>query len=336
MLDILKVLHIQRKKTIYFSVENLFNNVRKNINNINISLKISSRPSSGFINRIINIMEILNLKFDVNHVLGDIHYLSIFLNKKNTILTVLDCITLHQLKGLKYYIIFFFWYYFPVRRLNHITVISSFVRDELVSFTNCNPNKISVIHCCISDSFFSSIKKSTFNKQCPSILVIGTTPNKNLNRIVKSLKNINCKLIIVGNLNETNKNFLTKQSISYENLFNLSEKELINTYLSSDILLFASLYEGFGLPIIEANALGIPVITSNITSMPEISADAACLVNPMDVKCITFAVKKIISDDNYRLNLVKKGFNNCTRFKSEVIAKQYENLYNDVYYTKSK
>jgi hypothetical protein len=56
MLDMLKVLHIQRKKTIYFSVENLFNNVRKNINNINISLKISSRPSSGFINRIINIM----------------------------------------------------------------------------------------------------------------------------------------------------------------------------------------------------------------------------------------------------------------------------------------
>ena len=56
--------------------------LEKTSNNVNISLKISSRPSSGFINRIINIMEILNLKFDVNHVLGDIHYLSIFLNKK--------------------------------------------------------------------------------------------------------------------------------------------------------------------------------------------------------------------------------------------------------------
>lgn len=323
-----KITHIQRKKTFFFSVENIFSSIRSNISKkMKISLFISKYSSSGILKRLYNICEMFFLKSDLYHVLGDVHYLTISLNSKKTILTILDCVSLYKLKGLKYYFIYFFWYYLPVRRVKHVTVISNYVKKELIETTGCNPKKVSVIYCCISNRFFETQKKKLININNPTIIMVGTTSNKNLNRAFECIAKTNCKLIIIGNLSKNQILDLKKFKINYENFFDLSEYQLIQKYLVSDILLFPSTYEGFGLPIIEANALGIPVITSNVCSMPEVAMDAAILVNPYSTNEIINAINALKKDSKLRNKLITNGFRNSQRFRVNTITKQYEELY---------
>ena len=101
-------------------------------------------------------------------------------------------------------------------------------------------------------------------------------------------------------------------------------------YRLCDILLFCSLYEGFGLPIIEAQAVGRPVITSNYGAMKEISNGSACLVNPKDPNSIYSGLKKIVKNKKYRESLVFKGFRNVKRFSAQKIGRDYVNLYKKI------
>jgi glycosyltransferase involved in cell wall biosynthesis len=96
------------------------------------------------------------------------------------------------------------------------------------------------------------------------------------------------------------------------------------------MVVFVSTYEGFGLPIVEANATGRPVITSNICSMPEIAGSAACLVDPSDCSSIRQGILRVMNDDGYRAGLVAMGFDNVKRFRASLIAAQYAELYHDI------
>ena len=92
-------------------------------------------------------------------------------------------------------------------------------------------------------------------------------------------------------------------------------------------MIFASTYEGFGLPIIEANAVGRPVVTSKLSPMTEVAGDAASLVNPYDSSNIRAGVMRIINDPFYRESLVKAGFENALRFSAESVAESYAKVY---------
>ena len=97
-----------------------------------------------------------------------------------------------------------------------------------------------------------------------------------------------------------------------------------------DMVIFVSLIEGFGLPIIEAQATGRPVVTSNISAMPETAGDGACLVDPYNIKDIRKGVLKVINDTDYRNSLINHGIKNVNRFLPEVIAAYYLTLYKRV------
>jgi glycosyltransferase involved in cell wall biosynthesis len=84
------------------------------------------------------------------------------------------------------------------------------------------------------------------------------------------------------------------------------------------------------MPIVEANIVGRPVITSNLLSMPEVAGDAALIVNPYSINEIRQGILKIISDDDYRNDLIEKGFKNAEKFTINIIADVYLNLYNEV------
>ena len=118
--------------------------------------------------------------------------------------------------------------------------------------------------------------------------------------------------------------------VEFSTVANISDQEIIEKYKQSDIVILASTYEGFGLPIIEANAVGRPVITGNILSMPEVAGNAACLVNPFDVESIRTGIFRLIQDTAYREELVQNGFKNVERFKPEAIAMQYLALYREL------
>jgi glycosyltransferase involved in cell wall biosynthesis len=97
------------------------------------------------------------------------------------------------------------------------------------------------------------------------------------------------------------------------------------------MVLFASTYEGFGMPIVEANTVGRPVITSNLLSMPEVAGDAALIVNPYNVDEIRNGIIKIIEDDEYRNQLINNGFRNAERFSLRNISEEYLKLYNKMF-----
>jgi glycosyltransferase involved in cell wall biosynthesis len=111
----------------------------------------------------------------------------------------------------------------------------------------------------------------------------------------------------------------------------LSNEDLLKQYQCADMLVFASTYEGFGLPIVEANAVGRAVVTSNICSMPEVAGDAACLVDPYDVESIRKGILQVINCADYRAALVTAGLKNVERFRPEKIAEQYAQLYRKIY-----
>ena len=269
----MKVVFFQRKprRSGNYSVENIFEILRKNLpEDIEPFVAVSKYESNGFFKRIYNIFEAAFRQRlgDVYHVTGDVHFLTYLLKKNRTILTIHDCVILERTKGFTRWLYKFFWYSIPLRKSKIITAVSEATKKEILKYVNCNPEKIIVIPDCISEKFKPVPKR--FDKEKPVILQIGTTQNKNLPRLIEAIKDIPCKLEIVGQLDEQIIHLLEKYKIEYENYVNLSEDELIERYNNCDIVTFVSTYEGFGMPIIEANAVGRPVITGNIFSMPEV------------------------------------------------------------------
>jgi glycosyltransferase involved in cell wall biosynthesis len=194
-----------------------------------------------------------------------------------------------------------------------------------LKYLSCAPDKIKVVHCCVSPSFKPSSRK--FNEIKPVILQVGTGANKNILRVAEALKGIKCHLQILGKLSNHQLKVLEKNGIEYSSIENISDSEVVNLYKKCDLVAFVSTYEGFGLPIIEANATGRAVVTSDIMSMPEVAGEAACLVDPYDINSIRAGVLRIINDTDYRELLITQGYKNIERFRSQKITEKYMKLY---------
>jgi glycosyltransferase involved in cell wall biosynthesis len=216
----------------------------------------------------------------------------------------------------------------PVKRAKYVTAISESTKNEILKYVKCDPRKIVVIPVAISERF--TFKEKPFNAACPRILQLGAAPNKNIHRLVEALQGIPCILDIVGKHDEALEALLKEKGLNYEYSWGLPDEAILAKYEQADIIALASTYEGFGMPILEGQAVGRPVLTSNILSMPEVAGDAACLVDPFDIASIRGGVTRIIKDNVYREDLVKKGLINITRFDPEKIALQYFELYNEI------
>jgi glycosyltransferase involved in cell wall biosynthesis len=316
----------KRRKGANFSVEQIFNDLSKRFSSAYcVNNKVLPFVSSGIYMRLSNMLYALTNQGDINHVTGDINYIAIFLRKHKTISTILDLAILHRTKGIKRKILLTIWFKWPVYRSKWVTVISEATKQDLLKNVNCNPDKIRVVYVPISKAF-NRVDK-VFNNECPTIMQIGGADNKNLKGLITAVKDIKCKLLIIGKISEENLHSLEKYNISYVNKVGITFEEVIKSYVASDILFFASTFEGFGMPILEAQAVGRPVITSNILSMPEVGGDAAIYVNPYDFSQIKTAIQSIIENASLRQGLIEKGFKNILRFDGDTIADQYESLY---------
>ncbi len=328
----IKVNFYQRKprSTRNFSIETYFNGVRAALPGyIHGDVRVSKFESSGLFKRLYNCIEAILRQGDVNHITGDVHFLTIFLKKRKNVLTVLDCGQLKLLKGIKLKAFRYFWFTLPASRSHFITAISTATKEDLLRYIHFDPEKIKVVPVCISPAFKRMDK--AFNPVKPRILQIGTAPNKNIERLINALAGICCELVVLGVLSPELKQLAEDKQIELV-LFEkaIPEEEVLEQYRLADIVTLISTLEGFGMPIVEANTVGRVVITGNITSMPEIANDAAHIVDPFSVESMRNGFLKIINDSDHRKGLVEKGYMNCKRFSSEHIALQFAEIYKDI------
>ena len=156
--------------------------------------------------------------------------------------------------------------------------------------------------------------------------IASTDPRKNTARVLKAFSNYisttsdDIKLVLIG-INKINLNTIINEIDLEKELINeivltgyVEDEDLPVVYNLSEVFLFPSLREGFGIPIIEAMACGVPVITSNSSSMPEVAGEEACLVNPFSTDNITKAINKVLTEEEYRKQLINYGLNRYTAF----------------------
>lgn len=323
----LQVTFFQRKRRVSsYSLEFVFDSLRASLaDRIQPSVRVAPFYSNGFLRRIGIMLDAKLHEGAINHVTGDNNFTCLLLRKKRTVLTLLDVGDAPTKKGLSGFVLRLFWYKWPSKRCAIITTISEASKRDIIRLTGCDPARVVVIPIAVSEVFRPSRKDSL--NATPRILQVGTSPNKNLERVIEALSGINCTLAIVGELSENQRACLEHHRIQYENRVGLTTEELYSEYVKADIVVFVSLFEGFGMPIVESQKVGRAVITSNLTSMPEVAGTGACLVDPTNVSDIRGAITKVLTDDEYRNELVKRGLENATRFESTGIAEQYLNIY---------
>lgn len=261
------------------------------------------------------------------HITGDVQYVACFMKPENTILTIHDLVSLHnaQTPWWMRKLVYWLWYYIPLRRLNHITCISEMTRQDLLTFFPWAEDKIKVICNPVGDEFKASPMPEVYDE--PKVLHIGTRSNKNLLRVIEAMKGVKASLRIIGKLDAEQESVLKASGICYSNAFHLSDEEIVQEYQSCNIVSFPSLFEGFGMPIIEAQAIGRPVLTSNREPMKLVAGGACVLVDPESVSSIHDGFMQLVPNTELQKSFIERGYENVKQYTSSAIAAQYVEVY---------
>jgi glycosyltransferase involved in cell wall biosynthesis len=325
----MEVTYFQRRPMAgQFSIERVFNNIRSGLPREISSRTAQCRYSRGVLRRFYNCLEAASRQGDINHITGDIHYVAAFLDSRKTILTIHDCVSLHRLQGMKRRIFKLLWYDLPVSRSRVVVAISQFTADELNMLVPRSAGKTRVIYDPVGGEYQYCPKE--FDAREPQILHLGTSPNKNLGRLIEALAGIPCRLTIIGDLSQDMISNLDRHAIRYSTLAGIKNEQVAEIYRACDLVAFPSTYEGFGMPIVEANAVGRAVLTSALGAMREIAGGSAVLVDPFDVQSIRSGILRLINDGQTREELIQRGLKNARRFSPETIAAQYAELYREI------
>lgn len=306
-----------------FSIEELFrtiaNELRKQIEVI--EHEVGER--SDFFR---DVSKLRAMKADVYHVTGDINYFVPFLPTGRTVLTVHDIgHYLFGLMGIKREVYKWLWLMWPIRSAAAVTCVSEETKKNINVYLSFAADRLVVIENCYSPLFQRTEK--AFNSACPTILQVGTKSYKNVIRLVRALMGVPCRLVLVGKIDNELATALVAAEIKYVNHVNLSHEALVREYVACDMVTFASIGEGFGVPIIEAQAVGRPLVTSDVSPLRDVAGSGACLVDPLSEEAIRAGIFHVIEDATFRADLVANGLINAQRFSAASIGERYLAIY---------
>ena len=282
-------------------------------------------PGASPIRILKNIWSVKAYPANIYHITGDVHYMALAYRKR-AILTVHDVDSAFTGSFIKRMYVRLFWFWLPALFVKKITVISEFTKQQLTAIIPSFAQKITVVYNPVNPKIQPHIKD--FN-MTPTILLLGTKSNKNLERSLQAIKDIPCRVVIVGELNAAQTRLLASLKISYTHKQNIPFDAIVTCYTQADIVCFPSLYEGFGMPIIEAQATGRVVLSSNIGAMKEIAGTGAHLVDPYSVAAIREGILKIMKDPAYRERLIANGYTNAVKYSVDNTVLSYMRLYDE-------
>lgn len=238
------------------------------------------------------------------------------------VVTIHDCAFYDQPEGFSRK--FAAWYHWLVprlaRRIRRIITVSKFSRDRLLEYCGVAPEKVVVIPHGVNGRFRPSrpdeIASVRAQLGLPEryVLHVGClAPRKNLRRLLDAWNTISrthsdTSLVLVGASHRVVRDVgLADLPPSVVLTGYVADEHLPALYGGADVFAFPSLYEGFGLPVLEAMACGTAVLTSNVTSLPEVAGDAALLVDPYSVESIAAGLHELLANTALRYSLAKQG-----------------------------
>jgi glycosyltransferase involved in cell wall biosynthesis len=235
-----------------------------------------------------------------------------------------------------------------LKTTDKIIAVSNSTKKDLMNYFNIPAEKISVVLEAADEKFkplnpeeVSDVKQKN-NLNFPFILYVGNlAKHKNIPMLIEAFykikkKNIECKLVIAGKKEwEYKEIFETVDKLNLQNnvVFTgyVLDEDLPALYNAADLFVYPSLYEGFGLPPLEAMACGTPVITSNTSSLPEVVGNAGIMVDPYDVDGLADAMHKVLSNEGLREDMIKRGLERAKMFSWEKCARETLKVYEEVY-----
>ena len=285
-------------------------------------------------------------------LLHEPHYVLPPLTRAKTVVTIHDCIHLRfpeYLPSRAAYGYAHTMIRLAARKANRILTVSHASKRDILHYTGVPAEKVVVVHNGLDERFAAAPDADTvervrarFQLDHPFVLYVGNIkPHKNLARLIAAFAEMRTdgpeglKLVVIGD--ETSKHPGLRQAVHRHRLdkhvrfFGFQPSTtLVVFYRLARAFVFPSLYEGFGLPPLEAMAHETPVVTSNVSSLPEVAGDGALLVDPYDVHAIADGMRRVVTDEALRRDLIEKGRTRARAFSWRQAAASTLQVYRQV------
>lgn len=314
-------------------------------------IKASFRPARILWEQFILPFQVRKYKIDVLHSPG---YTAPFLAFCCSIVTIYDMNCFYYPEDFSKLTTFFLKLLVTLsaRRSDRIITGSRNSKKDIVQILEISESKISVVygaassHSSVPIAIENKVRgklKQRYGINKKFILTVSVShPHKNFYRLIKAYDilykkyHIDCQLVIVGAKGRAQSilvNLVKKLSLEKRVIFTgwIPNEHLSSFYSEADLFVLPSLFEGFGIPILEAMAHGTAVVSSNSASLPEVAGRAALLVDPYNIEEIAEAMYKVLIDQNLRKNLIEKGLKRAKEFSWEKAAKETLKVYQEAH-----
>ena len=280
------------------------------------------------------------------------HYVLPPLTPCKSVVTIHDCIHLRfpqYLPNRLAYVYARSSMWVATHRAARVLTVSETSKRDILRYFRVPESRIDVIYNAIderlgeapTDAEVAQVRER-YQLNDPFVLYAGNIkPHKNLERLIEAFNTLrrggleNVKLLIIGD--EISKYAALRHAVHKHKLHKhvrffgfVPDKTLASLYRLASVFVFPSLYEGFGLPPLEAMAAGTPVITSNVSSLPEVVGDAAILIDPYDPDAIAEAMRRVLTDETLRADLREKGLARVQEFSWERSVHRVRAIYKEV------